>query len=382
MYATVNLSPGGSQGDHLHAIEQAFNSQPGWESVRQQIDTLLNRAPNGNGVATGGQPTWNQVLGLTNGRFAVAVTDASALMASGNGMSQSPTENAVVLIAGLKVQGSLSDIASSHNLGPSSKVDTYDGADIYQISSGIFSGGEAYATILNGYAVIGATEGALTPEIAVQRGHAPPLSDSATYKSVTKQVSTDGVGFAYIDDAALVGALQANQQAEYNAGGSSQGVQELNAEIALTQQYLGPLGIAVTVQANGLALHAVNLTAGGATVSSGETPNQGATALPANSLAYLSLHDLTSVYGNQMNQLLRYGAVSQYTFDQTENQVDGAISLFDGEAAVGLLPLNLNALQSVNLNTYNGQATTAGLPLVALIDVTQHPDALATARAW
>ena len=382
IYATVNLSPGGSQGDHLRAIEQAFSSQPAWESVRQQVDSLLNGTANGSGVTGGsGQPTWNQIMGLTNGQFAVAVTNASALTSAG-GYPNQPIRDALVLIAGLKVQGTLSDIVSQHSLGSPTKVDTNNGADIYQISGGIFANGTAYATILNGYAVIGETEAALIPEIAVLRGHAPRLSDNPNYKAVTKQAGADGVAFAYADDAALVATLQANQQAEYNLMSTSQGVQGLNADLAMTQPYLGPLGISVTVQADGLALHAANLTAGSTLVSSGGAPSQGATALPANSLAYLSLHNLTALYGTEIDQLLRYGVMSQDTFDQTENQVAGAISLLDGEAAIGLLPLNLNALQSVNLNTYNGPVTTTGLPLVALIDVSQHPDALTTVRAW
>jgi hypothetical protein len=365
LYASVNLDPAGSQGDNLRSIERAFTSQPGWSHIQHTIDTSLQTSGQGKGE----QFTWDSVSNVLDKRFAVAVTDASALVSSAS--DPRAMQNAVVAIVGLKVQASLADIVTSHHVGVPSRVATYHGVDLYHITSSLRGGGDAYGAILNGYAVIAATEAGVTREIDVQQGRLARLSDSPRFKQLAGKIAPDGPFFAYLDTPALLDTAEGRTLADVVSGVAASATR---TELRTLRQHLGAAGLGLSAQPSGLDLQALAITADLPRGSGSETPNLAAQVVPAGTLAYLSFDNLAATYRTQVNQLLASGTLHRSDYDQIQHQVGDALGLLDGEIALGMLPTDFKALQGLSGND------TASLPLAVLIDVSKHPDAQAVVQ--
>lgn len=359
LYAHLDLDPRGSQGMSMQAIEHAFTSQPGWSHIQRMMDAAFRTQA---GQQGGDSITWQTVQDLTDGQFALAVTDASALAKARSGSRAG--QDGLVVIAGLKVQASLADLVTSHHIGVPSRVASYRGVDLYRVGS-LGKGAPTYAALLNGYAVIGATSAAVAREIDVQQGRIARLTDSPRFRQLLARVSTDGPFFAYVDARALLDAEAGTMLAATFSGSAGTLTQ---SQLRALRAHLGAVGFAVSAQSGGLDLHMAALTGPGR-AGAGNTPDRAAQALPAGTLAYLSFANLLAAYRTSVNQLIASGALRQQDYDQFQAQLGDLPRLLDGEVAMGVLPIDATALQHVS-----GSDTT-GLPLALLIDVRRHPDA-------
>jgi hypothetical protein len=277
-------------------------------------------------------------------------------------------QNAVVAIVGLKVQTSLADIISSHHIGVPSKADSYHGVDVYHISSRLRGGGDAYGAILNGYAVIAATEAGLTREIDVQQGRVARLSDSPRFKQLAARIAPDGLFFAYLDTPALLDTAQGRTLADVISGVAESATR---TELVTLRRHLGAAGLGLSAQPGGLDLQALAITSGLPKGSGSATPDRAAQALPAGTLAYLSFDNPAAAYHTQVNKLLASGTLHRSDYDQIQQQAGDAIDLLDGEIALGMLATDFKALQGISGND------TTSLPLALLVDVRGHHDAQA-----
>jgi hypothetical protein len=210
LYAGATVEPDGGLDANLHTIEQAFSAQPGFGSTARRFTSLLSSTANTLSCNADSRPiAWNsQLSSWINGTFAVAVTNPAAFR--DGGMTRAVQDNAVVVV-GLKVRRPLADILTQHQLGSATRALRYGGIDLYAVqrspactTSPSSMAALAYAAVLNGYAVVGLTPRSVEREIDVYRSATPSLSQSATYRQVTRALAPDGLAFVYLNTPALL----------------------------------------------------------------------------------------------------------------------------------------------------------------------------------
>jgi hypothetical protein len=370
LYAGATLAPDGSQGANLRTLERAFTAQPGFATMARQVTALLSSATGTNCNAGSRPVSWDaQVSSWINGTLAVAVTDPAAFRHGGTSRA---AQDDAALVVGLKVRRSLADLLTQHQLGSATRALRYGGVDIYAVQNRSACGTAAteYATVLNGYAVLGLTPRSVEREVNVYRGITPSLSRSATYQQVAHAVSPDGLALVYLDTPTLLHYVPgAGALFSQLAGSSPSGATQQAPSTALYSA-LGPTGLALSAQPTGFSLQLVQLTRT-ATGAASFTPNRALTALPSGSLFYLSLDNLKAMYKTVAAELARGGVVSSKSLARFTRQFGSVIDLVDGEYAIGLLPTNLRAAAGLS------DKDTTGLPLVLLVDVARHPEAVA-----
>jgi hypothetical protein len=378
LYAGATLAPSGSQGATLRTLESAFTAQPGFATMARQVTALLSSAT-GSSCNAGSRPvTWDAQFGSwINGTLAVAVTDPAAFRHGGTSRA---AQDDAALVVGLKVRRSLADLLTQHQLGSATRALRYGGVDLYAIQHRSGCGtatsntaATAYAAVLNGYAVVGLTPRSVEREIDVYRGLLPALSRSASYQEVAHTVSPDGLAFVYLDTPALLHYVPSAGALFSRLAGASPSSATRQASATALYEALGPTGLALSAQPTGFSLQLVQLTRT-STGAAAFTPNRALTALPDGSLFYLSLDNLKAMYRTVGTELARDGVVTSQNLDQFSEQFGSVIDLVDGEYAIGLLPTNLRATARIS------DHDTTGLPLVLLVDVARHPEAVATVQ--
>jgi hypothetical protein len=370
-YAGATLAPDGSQGANLRTLEHAFTAQPGFAAMARQVTALLSSATSTTSCIAAARPVaWHAQFGSwLNGSVAVAVTDPAAFR---HGGSSRAAQDDVALVVGLKIRRSLADILTQYQLGSATRALRYGDVDIYAVQnrSACGTAATAYATVLNGYAVLGLTPRSVEREVDVYRGMLPSLSRSTTYQQVAHAVSPDGLAFVYLDTPTLLHYVPSAGALFSRPAGSSPSGATRHASSTALYGALGPTGLALAAQPTGFSLQLVQLTRT-ATGAASFTPNRALTALPDHSLFYLSLDNFKAMYKTLAAELTRDGVVSSQNLAQISEQFGSVIDLVDGEYAIGLLPTNLSAAGVSDKDT-------TGLPLVLLVDVARHPEAVAT----
>jgi hypothetical protein len=405
LYAEVNIHPGATQAANLQTISRAFTSQPGFANLRAMLTSSLNSSQ-GSATCTNGTQSfsWNsQVLSWINGTVAVAATDPAAFSSNQNAPA---AKDGMVVIAGLKVQQSIADIILSHQLGSAALATTYQGTSIYTIQDSstcaagsssltslwpgalrtrLFGGGNggvpgttttnsaAYAAVLNGYALLGQTPASIEREIDVFRGTRPALSQSASYLRLMAAVPSDRLAYLYMDTPAVLRAAAASQNGKASVPGVGSGSTALPPQLT---NAVGPLVMTVSARPNGVSVQTFSIVKTPAVAAASVTPNAAINVLPAGSLFYESIDNLKALYQPLLNEIASSSSGSSSSTRQTIQALQLAygpiLNLLNGEVALGLLPTNMNAL------THLSDKDTTSLPLVMLVDVSKHPNAMAT----
>ena len=375
LYASANLQPDGAQGTNLQALTAAFTDRPGFARIRKLITDGIAAKPGQPGCHAQAPFSWDDMRhSWINGRMAVAVTDPAALGATGS--NTQAARDSIVGIIGLRVTLTLGDVFSHFRLGTAAQSSSYNGVTIYSIRSDstcgpslpTTSGVTGYATLLNGYAVIGASPASVEREIDVYQGKLPKLSESAGFKRLGAAIPADGLAFAYLDTPTLVRSIPGGSPYLSTLPASLRGM-STDPRYADARGALGPSGLALTAKPTGFDLQAVQLSNVPLPSLAYTTPNAAARALPDGTIFYLSLDNLKALYDSATGQLRKSGLLDARSLQQTNTQVGDALGLLDGEYAFALLPTDMNAASHLS-----GSDTT-GLPLVAMIDLGARTDA-------
>ena len=375
LYASADLQPDGAQGTNLQALTAAFTDQPGFAKIRRLITDATNAKPGRPGCRTQVPFSWDDIMhSWIDGRMAVAVTDPAALGTTAN--NTQAARDGVVGIVGLRVRLTLGDVFSHFRLGTAAQSSSYNGVTIYSLRSDSACGPSlptasavtGYATLLNGYAVVGASPASVEREIDVYQGKLPKLSGSVGFKRLGAAIPADGLAFVYLDTPTLVRSIPGGSPYLSGLPASLRGM-STDPRYADARGALGPSGLALTAKPTGFDLQAVQLSNVPLPSLAYTTPNLAARALPDASIFYLSLDNLKALYDSATGQMRKSGLLDAHSLQQTNTQVGDAMGLLDGEYAFALLPTDMNAASHLS-----GSDTT-GLPLVAMIDVGAHTDA-------
>lgn len=388
LYADVNLNPSATQTANLRTIERAFAAQPGFKGLQDSFTAALTGAQGGQNCTNGARPfSWNaQVRSWINGTAAVAVTDAAAL----SGKQNSPAaQNGVVVLVGLKVQRSIADIVTNHQLGSASLATTFKNIPIYAIQSApacgstgsagsgvhaVTGGSPAFAAVLNGYAVLGQTKKSIEREIDVFRGVRPALSQSASYQRLLGMVPRDRLAYLYMNTPALLREAAKAQSAGAKVPGAGSATGTLPADSKIYDA-IGPMGMTVRARPNGFSVQLTSVNKAPALAASAVTPNDAIKTLPAGSLFYMSLDNLKALYKPVLAQLASGDTANSRDILAFERQYGDVINLLDGEVALSVLPTNMRAVAHLS------DKSTSSLPLVLMVNVSKHPNALATVQS-
>ena len=372
LYAEVNLGPTGDQAANLDRIRAAFTGQPGWSRIGQDLAAAYSAGTQGRAGSGSGCPagdTLNRVLDWTDGHAGLAITDPAALRAAS--AQDAAARDAVVLVVGLKIQGTLAQVVGERGLGSADVATRYKGTDLYRLAgpSGCAAARDlhGYAAIVRGYAVVGATQVAVEREIDVVHGDRPALSGVAGYSRVRQALPAARLALLYLDTPALLAQMPGSGAA--SIAGSRQQRQALARQTSALQAGAGPTGMAVAATATGLDLQVVQLGAGSIPGFTGVISEAATRLLPEGSLALLSTADLRATYRAVSAQLLADGLITRRDLDQAQATVGDSLDLLDGETALSLLPTDMRALAHLS------DRDTTGLPLVLLVDMRRHPRA-------
>jgi hypothetical protein len=368
LFASYNPNPGGGQGANLRTIESAFGGQ----SLFNTISKLTASKPNNSSCSD----VSKQLLSWVAGPITLAITDPAALKSS---KSSKASAKGVAILGAMKPGLSVSGIMTQNHLGTAVPVSTYAGVSIYSLKAApgcmttTFGSSPTYAAIANNVAIIAGAQSEIQREINVAQGKAPALSTGSGYKSIIAKLPPTGIGYMYLNLPAIVKATSGSSAGALLGSGSPLGALPGSAGSApQVANVLGPVGISLTAQANGLDVQAVEVSKAPIPNASVTTPNKGASVLPKGSLFYLSLGNLKGVINSVLDVVSSTSPSSGQQMAQLKLVFGSVLNLLDGEFALGVLPIHSAALSNL------GAQDTSSLPLAALFNVSKHPDAGAT----
>jgi hypothetical protein len=355
LFASFNPNPGGSAGANLNNLEKAFTGQAGFNGIAQ---ALTNSKPNKN------CDLQKQVFSWIDGPITVAITSASTF-SSGKNASTS----GFVVIAATKPGQSVAGIVSKNGLGSAKLAKSHGGVSIYSIvaskvcnTSAGTSTTPAYAAIVNNTGILAPSLKDMNGEIDAAQSKAPTLGGSASYKKVAAKLPPTGFAYIYID---LPKVIDASSSTISGVSGGAAGA----GTTSQVSKNFGPTALSLTTQSNGLVMQGVQLINGSIASAASATPNQGASALPAGSVFYLSLANLKGIINSALDAASASSKSTAQSLAQVKLVFGSVLNLMDGEFAMGVLPFDPTALASLS------QTNTTSLPLAAMFDVAKHPEA-------
>jgi Protein of unknown function (DUF3352) len=364
LFASFNATPGGSAGENLNNLEKAFTGQTGFNAIAQ---ALTNSKPNKN------CDLQRQVFSWIDGPITVAVTNASVL-----GSGKNAGTSGFVVVAATKPGQSVPGIVSRNGLGSAKPAKSHGGVSVYSIVSSNICNSKtgtsttpAYAAIVNNTGILAPSLKDMNGEIDAAQSKAPTLGATAHYKAVAGKLPPTGFSYIYIDLPKVIAASSGT------LSGISGGVAGAGSTSQVSKSF-GATGISLTAQSNGLVMQGVQLLNSSLAGAASATPNQGASALPAGTLFYLSLDNLKGIINAALAAASAGSKSTAQSLAQVQLVFGSILNLMDGEFALGVLPIDassIGALASIS------QTDTTGLPLAAMFNIAKHPEAASAISA-
>jgi hypothetical protein len=264
------------------------------------------------------------------------------------------------------VQRQLPGILSQSHLGTAKSAGTYAGVKYYSLQ--ITACGMKPSTSSSAFGAIVGTEGVVTPtvkdlqgEINVLQGKAKSLASTASYQHLVGVLPPVGLGYLYVNTAALV---QAGSGVASSLGGSTGAAGAVPSVSGLAKGF-GPFGAVLLAQANGLQVESDQLlNTAVAEQGSAVTPNKGATMLPMGTMFYLSIGNFPGVVNGALSALkASASAQDAATYNQLGAMFGSVLKVLNGEFALGVLPMSPKQASALSAGKIGA------LPLAALFGV-------------